>query len=92
MIEYYNQNNLWKNLFELMVPESITARNYSSRQQGAGGKAPETSEDHSLNCEKEADRANGNSVEFSYYQSSTLLTTSSNKTTPAKLPQARLPI
>lgn len=35
MIEYCNQNNLWKSLFGLMVPEPITARNYDSRQQVA---------------------------------------------------------
>lgn len=34
-------------------------------QQAAGGKATKTSEDHILNCEKEADRTNRNGVEFS---------------------------
>lgn len=44
MIEYYNQNNLWKSLFELMVPESVMARNYGSRLQAAGSKATKTPE------------------------------------------------
>lgn len=65
MIEYYNQNRLWKSLFGLMVPESVMARNYGNRQQGAGIKATKTSEDHILNCKKEANRANRNGVEFS---------------------------